>query len=217
MDKPAQSPSKLVASGRVKVIFSEDGSVMYLDIDGSVYEGVGDTVPVPLWRLRRLKLKEIPQGVFIEPVEMVRENIVYTPRYTSKLFFAVRIGRGLGVAELYEWAQTWEGFIGFYAYMEALSTVLEELEDAGYIGGLSADLVEDGVHLSFSVNLPENFTVFKAMRVMKGILSEIEREADYRAALLAYREAKKILRSTSRRRREGVLERLDELYGKYSL
>jgi len=218
MDKFRESPSKLVASGKIKALFSEEGDVLYLDIDGSVYEGAGDTVPVPLWRLRRLRLKEIPPGVYIEPVERIQENIVYTLRYSSRLFFDVKIGKGHARVELNEWPQTWESYIGFYAYMEALSTVLEEAEDAGYISELYVDFAEDSLYVSFNIDLPEEATILRAIEVVRKVLLQIEREAEYQAALLALREAKRILRRSRRSRGvTGILERLEDIYGKYNL
>ncbi|MGC8836546.1 MAG: hypothetical protein ACP5PL_06370, partial [Infirmifilum sp.] len=82
MENEHLNPSRLVSKGRIKALFSEEGDILYLDIDGSIYEGIGDTVPVPIWRLRRLRLKDIPNEVFIEPVERIQENIVYTLRYS---------------------------------------------------------------------------------------------------------------------------------------
>ncbi|QOJ78592.1 hypothetical protein IG193_07490 [Infirmifilum lucidum] len=213
-----QSPSKLVASGKIKVLFSEEGDVLYLDIDGSVYEGIGDTVPVPLWRLRRLRLKEIPKDVYIEPAESIHENIVHTLRYSSKLSFLVKMGRDHALVELDEWARWWGDYIGFYAYMEALSTVLEEAEDAGYIDDLYIDFADDTFFASFRINLPGDMTIFKAINVVKKILFCFENEAEYQAALLALREIKKILkRSGNHETRASFLDRLEEIFNKYGL
>ncbi len=218
MEEFHQNPSKLVASGKIKVLFSEEGDVLYLDIDGSVYEGIGDTVPVPLWRLRRLKLKEIPKDVYIEPAESIHENIIHTLRYSSRLPFLVKIGRGHALVELDEWAQWWGGYIGFYAYMEALSTVLEEAENAGYIDDLYVDFADDAFFASFRVNLPEDMTILKAINVVRRILLCIESEAEYQAALLALREIKKILRrSENNKTRASFLDRLEEIFSKHGL
>ncbi|MGC9107738.1 MAG: hypothetical protein ACP5IE_06080 [Infirmifilum sp.] len=194
MENEHLNPSRLVSKGRIKALFSEEGDILYLDIDGSIYEGIGDTVPVPIWRLRRLRLKDIPNEVFIEPVERIQENIVYTLRYSPTLFFDVKVSNSVVLIELNEWAQTWESYIGFYAYMEALSTTLEEAEEAGFVRDLYEEFSDDAYTVSFIIDIPGEMTVLKALKVVKRILAEIERVARYRAAVLAYREARKIIK-----------------------
>lgn len=218
MEDNYSNPSKLVAKGKIKALFSDEGEVLYLDIDGSIYEGVGDTVPVPLWRLRRLRLGDIPPNVFIEPVEKIQENIVYSLRYSSRLFFNVRMSNKTLKIELNDWAQTWESFIGFYAYIEALTSTLEEAEEAGFIKDLYEDFSDDSFYVSFNIEIPEDFTVLKTVKLARRLLQQIEREVEYRAALLAYRESKRILRRLKRNgRREGIINSLDRIYGRYNL
>ncbi|MEZ0346749.1 MAG: hypothetical protein ABWK01_09375 [Infirmifilum sp.] len=212
-----QDATRLVSKGRIKALLSEEGEILYLDIDGSIYEGVGDRVPVPLWRLRRLKLKDIPPNVFIEPVERIQENIIYTLRYSPRLFFDARFSYGNVKVEVTEWAQTWDGYIGFYAYMESLASILEEAEETGFIRDLNVDFSDDSFYISFTIDLPKEMTILRAIKVTKSILQLVDHETEYHAALLALREARKILKRGKQKHYSAFIEKLEKIYKRYEL
>jgi len=204
--------SKLVAGKRVKALFSETGELAYLEIDGSVFEGLGDFAPVPLWRLRRLKLGEIPDQVLIQPVEAIDGNVVYALNLGRRASFEVKLGRGFAVVEYSEWPQDWESGIGFYPFFSSLVTILENLEEVNLVRDLYADFTDELFTISFTLPLGPNLTVLKALKLLKRFISELEGEAEYRAALIALREARSIVARRRRSARKNLESRLSRIF-----
>lgn len=191
--------SRLIAGKRVKALFSESGELEYIEVDGSIFEGLGDFAPVPLWRLRRLRLGDIPEEVLIQPVEGVERNVVYSIGLGKRASFEVKVGRGFAILEMGEWPQDWEGAIGFFAYVNSLIDLLRELERMNVISDLDAEFTDELFTLSFTLPLGERLTILKALNLMKRFVRMLEQEAEYRAAKLALREAKSILNQRKNR------------------
>ncbi|MEM0494046.1 MAG: hypothetical protein QXU72_02120 [Thermofilum sp.] len=194
--------SRLVAGKRVKAFFSESGELEYLEVDGNVFEGVGDFAPVPLWRLRRLKLGEIPEEVLIQPVEGVERNIIYSIGLGKRASFEVKVGKGFAILEMNEWPQDWEGAIGFFTYVNSLADLLRELERMNVVHDLEAELADELFTLSFTLRLSENLTVLNALRILKRFIRVLEEEAEYRAAEQALKEARRILKRRQSKRKK---------------
>jgi len=211
--------SKLVAGKRVKALFSETGELAYLEIDGSIFEGVGDFAPVPLWRLRRLKLGEIPDQVLIQPVEAIDGNVVIALNLGRRASFEVKFGRGFAVIEYSEWPQDWESGIGLYPFFSSLVSILESFEEMNLVRDLHADFADELFTISFVLPLSPDLTVLKALKLLKRFIAELEGEAEYRAALIVLREAKSVV---ARRRRgagrsfKSRLSRIFEEMGGYT-
>lgn len=185
--------SRLIAGKKVKALFSESGELAYVEVDGSVFEGVGDFAPVPVWRLRRLRLGEIPDGVLIQPVEGIDGNVIYSIGLGRRASFEAKIGKGYAVLEMSEWPQDWDRAIGFYAYLNSMVGLLEDLERMNAIQDLEVDFTDELFTVSFTIRLGEELTVLKALKIVKRFISTLEQEAEYRAAGLALREAKRIV------------------------
>ena len=208
--------SKLVAGKRVKALFSETGELAYLEIDGSIFEGVGDFAPVPLWRLRRLKLGEIPEQVLIQPVEAIDGNVVYALNLGRRASFEVKFGKGFAVVEYSEWPQDWESGIGFYPFFSSLAAILENLEEMNLVRDLYADFTDELFTISFTLPLSPDLTVLKALKLLRRFISELEEEAEYRAALIALREARSVVARRKRRAGKSFKSRLSRVFEEMS-
>lgn len=196
----------------MKALFSDTGELAYLEIDGSVFEGVGNFAPVPLWRLRRLKLGDIPDQVLIQPVEAINGNIVYALNLGRRASFEVKLGRGFAVVEYSEWPQDWESGIGFYPFFSSLATILGRLEEMNLVRDLYADFTDELFTLSFTIQLNPDLTVLKALKLLKRFIAALEREAEYRAALIALREARRVVARYRRSTRKSFELRLARIF-----
>lgn len=206
-------PSKFVSSRRIKAFFTREGDVLYLDLDGETYSGVGDFVPIPVGKLRGLRLEEIPEGVSIEPVEYMEKNIFYILRMGSLFTYEVKVNRGGVEVSVDEWFSEWRSYIGIEAYQEALLSVLKELMDSGFVSYVDLESGEEMLYVSFVVPLPGSLTVFKALKVVRRLVRELELEVTRRASILALREAKRKLRRIAERGlEESFLERVSRIF-----
>lgn len=202
MARAGDEYSRLVFGRRVKAFFSESGELEYVEVDGNVFEGLGDFAPVPFWRLRRLRLGDIPEEVLIQPVEGLDGNIIYGIGLGKRASFEVKVGKGLAILEMSEWPQDWEGAIGFFTYMNSLASILQELERMNVVHNLNVEFTDKLFMLSFSLRLSENLTVLNALKIIKRFIRVLEEEAEYRAAEQALREARRVLSRRQGKRRK---------------
>jgi hypothetical protein len=215
MGQKYKKPARFVASGKVKAFLSESGEVLYVDINGELYEGVGDFVPVPIADLRKVRLNQIPEEVFIEPVAYIDKNIVYMLRFGNILTYEVKFGRSSALVNVEEWAADWKSYIGLEAMKDALSSTLRELLSKGFISFVDMEDEDDMMYVSFEIPLPETMTIRNAVKTVRKILREIEKEATIRASLLAIKEARRNIEKRSRKRDEGSLvERVSRIFYK---
>lgn len=215
MDQKHGHPAKLIASGKVKAFLSEDGEILYVDINGELFEGVGDFVPVPVASLRNVKLSQIPEEVLIEPVACVDKNVLYMLRFGNLFTYEVKFGKEIAVVDVEEWAADWKSYIGLEALKDALSSILEELLDRGFLSFVGFEDDDDMLYVSFAIPLPGAMTIRNAVRVVRKILREIEREAIVKASVLAIREAKNNIRKVSQTTtRRGISERIARIFYK---
>jgi hypothetical protein len=207
MGQKYKKPARFVASGKVKAFLSESGEVLYVDINGELYEGVGDFVPVPIADLRKIRLNQIPEEVFIEPVAYIDKNIVYMLRFGNILTYEVKFGRSSALVNVEEWAADWKSYIGLEAMKDALSSTLRELLSKGFISFVDVEDEDDMMYVSFEIPLPETMTIRNAVKT--------EKEATIRASLLAIKEARRNIEKSSRKRDEGSLvERVSRIFYK---
>ena len=162
--------SKLVSRGRFKVLIDENGDIVSLELGGEVYEGHGRVVPIPFVKLVDVRLEEIPEGVYIEPVESIKDNVIYPLKYSETLAFDVYYGPGEAFVELTERRKFWEGYVGLDAYAEALDAVLRELERLGLVRRVYTEWSGDYFVCEFTVPLPPYITLEAAVAAMRKFL-----------------------------------------------
>ena len=159
-----------MSKGRFKVLFDEYGDIVRLEFDGEVYEGHGHVVSIPFVKVADVKLEEIPEDVYIEPVERIKDNVIYPIRYSEILAFEVHYGPDEAFVELMERRKFWASYIGLDAYAEALEKVLKELESRRLIAGFHADWDGDYFTCQFSVPLSPCLTLEEAVAAMRKFL-----------------------------------------------
>ncbi|MCS7105430.1 MAG: hypothetical protein NZ954_07725 [Thermofilaceae archaeon] len=185
---------RLVAGGRIKALFSEEGELICLELDGKRYEGVGDSAPIPLSQLKNLKLGEIPEDVFIEPVKSIEGNVVYGLELGELFSYTTRFSRNLAEVEVFSWTAEWDDVVGPRAYLRALTSIVKELEKAGLVESHYVEKEEKWFTLTFLLKVPEGLTVPRAVKLIKKIAQEVEAEVEYRATRLALKELRKRMR-----------------------
>ncbi len=204
---------RLLANGRIKAIIGEDG-VEILEIGGEVFEGFDSYVPVPLKHLRNVRVGEIPEGVYIEPVEAVEGNTVYMASLGTSFPFEVRYWSGGAEVELNVWPGDWDEYVSLHAYMEGFTRVLRLMEEWGFIEELEEDFSGDMYHLSFELPLPGDMTLLRGLSMIKRLLREVEEAARRIAYSLALEE---IRRGSGEYDPDALLERLDGIMGRYGV
>lgn len=204
---------RLLANGRIKAIVGEDG-VEILEIGGKRFEGFDNYVPVPIRDLRYVRIGEIPEGVYIEPVEAVEGNTVYLASLGTKFPFELRYwSRGVDV-ELNMWPGDWEEYVSLHAYMEGLASVLALMEKWGFIEGLEEEYTGEMYRIYFSMPLPGDITLLKGISLMKRMLREVESAAKQIAYALALSE---ITEDAGNYDPDEFLEKLDAILGRYGV
>jgi hypothetical protein len=77
---------------------------------------------------------------------------------------------------------------------------------------LYADFTDELFTLSFTIQLNPDLTVLKALRLLKRFIAALEREAEYRAALIALREARRVVARYRRSTRKSFELRLARIF-----
>ena len=160
----------MVSKGRFKVLFDEYGDVVSLELDGAVYEGSGHKVSIPLAKVADVRLEEIPEGVYIEPVERIEDDVVHCISYSETLACEVCYGPGEALVEVVERRKYWESYVGLDAYAEALDRVLRELESREIVLDPHAEWDNDYFMCQFAVPLPPHLTLEEAVAAMRKFL-----------------------------------------------
>ncbi|MEM1509226.1 MAG: hypothetical protein QXY49_04245 [Thermofilaceae archaeon] len=201
---------RLISSNRIKALFSEEGDLLYLELDGKTYEGLGYFAPIPVFELKGLKLSEIPEDVYIEPVKRIKDGVIQGLSLGEVFSYSVRLSKGIAEIEVLGWTTEWDRAISAIAYYKALVSVVRELTNADIVNGYDVETEDKWFSLSFSLRIPDDLTVHKTLALIKKIAWEIEAEVEYRAALLAFKEAKRRLASLWKPE-EKVSERVKKL------
>lgn len=201
---------RLISSSRIKALFSEEGDLLYLELDGKTYEGLGYFAPIPVFELKGLKLSEIPEDVYIEPVKRIKDGVIQGLSLGEVFSYSVRLSKGVAEVEVLGWTTEWDKAISAVAYYKALVSAVRELANAGIVNGYDVEAEDKWFSLSFSLRIPEDLTVHKTLSLIRKIAWELEAEVEYRAALLAFKEAKKRLASLWKPE-EKVSERVKKL------
>jgi len=214
----------ILSYGRFRVLFNEYGEIEKLEFKGRVFEGDGDVVHIPLRFLYRVKLGEIPEGVFIEPVLDVKDRIIYTLSYGDIFSYEVLIGRGLSIIDITDRRKYWSRPISLDIYVSALDYVMAKLERQGFVTRHAyvsfEDLEEDEFKLddlywdddyfsmSFEYKLPLDTTVIKAVKFAKKLIGIVEEYVEYRAR----RKVSRYLYRSKEITERIVLQKVDKLF-----
>ena len=214
----------MLSYGKFRVLFNEYGEVEKLEFRGHVFEGDGDVVHIPIRLLHRVKLSEIPQNVFIEPVLDVKNRVVYALNYGSLFSYEVLVGRGISIIDIMDRKKYWSRPISLDVYVSALDRVMAKLERQGFITRHAYvsfdDLGEDEFKLddlywdddyfnmSFEYKLPLDTTVVKAVRFARKLIEIIEDYIEYKAR----KEVAWYVRSSKSMNERALLRKIDKLF-----
>jgi len=188
---------RIVSYGKFRVLFNQYGEVEKLEFRKRIFEGEGDIVPIPLYMLRRVKLLEIPEGVYIQPVLEIRDNVIYSLKYGKLFSYDVMLGRGLCIVEVMSRRKYWRKCLSFDLYIEAFNDAISKLERQGFITRhtfLSLNNLEnedfkieefywdeDFYNVSFEYVLPIDTTILKAVKFARNFIKTIEAYVEHRA------------------------------------
>lgn len=186
---------RLISSNRIKALFSGEGALLYLELDGKTYEGFGYFAPIPVFELEDLKLSDIPEDVYIEPVKRIKDGVIQGLSLGEAFSYSIRLSKGVAEVEVLDLVAEWGRVVNPLVYYKALVSVVRELEKAGVVDRYEVEAEDTWFSLSFTLRVPEDLTVHKTLSLIRRIVWEIEAEVEYRVALLAFKEAKRRLAS----------------------
>jgi len=211
----------ILSYGKFRILFNEYGEVEKLEFRGRVFEGDGDVVHIPLHFLHRVKLSELPENVYIEPVLDVKNRVVYALNYGDLFNYEVLVGRGITIIDIMDRKKYWSKPISLDVYVSALDDVMAKLERQGFITRHAyvsfEDIGEDEFKLddlywdddyfnmSFEYRLPLDTTVIKAVKFARKLIKIIEDYIEYKARKEAARSSKCVSEKT-------LLRKVDRLF-----
>jgi len=163
----------------ILAILDEYGDVEALIVRGERFNG--PHAPVEL--LRGVKLREIPEGVYVIPVERIEGDAIYTVNPCSFGMCWIQLYRDRAVLEIMDRGKHWGFEIGIGPFMDMFRRSLRAVGRAtGLIRGVHHDIDEDYHFITFTVPLDPEMTVEQALDLLDRLFRRVDEEMERRIA-----------------------------------
>jgi diguanylate cyclase (GGDEF)-like protein len=129
------------------------------------------TVPKDL--LVGIKLSEIPDDIIFKPVESIEGNVIHIQNNIGLSTFSH--GSATALVEEFFRRKYWDGDIGLSPYIAALRKSIAEREEVSETDFQDDD---DYIFLHYQIQLTEDMEIQDAIKIVEGIIGDIETRAD---------------------------------------
>ena len=191
----------------ILAFLDEYGDVETLVVKGERFNGPH----APISLLKDIKLKEIPRGVYIIPVEKIEGSVIYGINPSKFVWSDVYLYRDRAELEIIERAKYWEYEIGIIPFMEMLRKSLKAVgKSTKMIRRVHHHVDKDYHHIAFTVPLNPEMTFEQAMNLISQLFERVEEEMMERVAefyetrLAAWRRLLRARKVRNAKRRWGI-------------
>jgi len=163
----------------ILAFLDEYGDVETLVVKGERFNGPH----APISLLKDIKLKEIPRGVYIIPVEKIEGSVIYSINPSKFVWSDVYFYRDRAELEIIERAKCWDHDIGIIPFMEMLRKSLKAVgKSTKMIRRVHHHVDKDYHHIIFTVPLNPEMTFEQAMNLISQLFEKVEEEMAERIA-----------------------------------
>jgi len=157
------------------VIRGSEGQAISVRLRGKEFACEGETgeTIIPKKLLAGIKLSEIPEDIILKPVESIEASIIHIQNDVGLSTFSG--GAATAFVEDIFRRKYWDEDVGLTPYIAALRQAIEEREEAS-----ETDFQDDGdyIFLHYQIQLTEDSELQDAIKMLEGVIGDIEARAD---------------------------------------